>query len=459
VGTIALGGVANRPGHGTEEDGVSTIRTLIMGAAGRDFHDFNTRFRDDPGREVVAFTAAQIPFITDRRYPAGLAGARYPHGIAIHDEVELEDLISAHDVDEVYFAYSDVSYESVMHKAARAQAAGASFVLGDPQRTMLTSTKPIISVCAVRTGCGKSQTTRFIANGLKALGKKVAVVRHPMPYGDLEKQRCQRFASVEDLARHRCTIEEMEEYEPHLAEGHLVFAGVDYADILHAAEKEADVVLWDGGNNDLPFFRPDLHIVVADPHRAGDERRYYPSEVNARLADVFVINKEDSAPAGSIDVLERSLKALAPHARILHAESRIVVDEPAALVGKRVLCVEDGPSLTHGGMKIGAATLAAERAGAAVLVDPRPFLRGSLVDTFGAYPDIGPLLPAMGYSDAQVQDLENTINAVDCDAVLIGTPIDLSRIVRIAKPAQRARYDLVEKAPGSLMEAVSRALS
>jgi predicted GTPase len=429
-----------------------------MGAAGRDFHHFNTRLRNDPSTEVVAFTAAQIPYIVGRTYPPELAGPHYPKGIPIHDEDELPKLLRDRKVQSVHFAYSDTSYDYVMSRSSLVQAAGVDFVLPDPIRTMLPSRKPVISVCAVRTGCGKSQTTRMIAGILEARDVKAAVIRHPMPYGKFLDQRCQRFEVIEDLARHRCTIEEMEEYEPHIAKGFLVFAGVDYGDILEAAEKEADAILWDGGNNDLPFYRPDLHIVVADPHRVGHERSYYPSELNARTADVFVINKEDSAEPEAIEALERSLRGLNPDAAVVHAESPLTVEDPEAIRGKRVLCVEDGPTLTHGGMKFGAAVLAARTYGAAEIVDPRPWVTGAIAETFRTYPEIGPLLPAMGYSPEQITDLEEVINRADCDRVVIGTPIDLSRLVRIGKPAHRVHYALAEKGDVKLSEIVGRFL-
>lgn len=430
-------------------------RVLVMGAAGRDFHNFNTRLREDETREVVAFTAAQIPYIVGRSYPAELAGARYPNGIPIHDESELQHLIRHERIDEVWFSYSDVSYDYVMSRASVVQAAGADFVLPQPRDTMLRSNKPVISVCAVRTGCGKSQTTRFIAGLLKQRGLKVAVVRHPMPYGKLLEQRCQRFETLADLEKHRCTIEEMEEYEPHLTQGFLVFAGVEYAEILDAAQGEADVVLWDGGNNDLPFFKPDLHIVVTDPHRVGHERGYFPGELNARLADIFVINKEDSAEPAHIQALQASLADINADAKIVHANSLVTVDQSHEIRGKRVLCVEDGPTLTHGEMTYGAAVIAAQRLGAAQIVDPRPWVAGSIKETFDKYPNIGPLLPAMGYSKEQIDDLEKTIRRVDADLVLIGTPIDLTRLVDFVKPTARVRYDLEEKGSPTLSEVVN----
>ncbi|MBI5511986.1 MAG: GTPase [Deltaproteobacteria bacterium] len=420
-------------------------RTLIMGAAGRDFHNFNTRYRSDKSHEVVAFTAAQIPYIVGRTYPKEIAGRLYPRGIKIYDESELDRLIAKMKVDEVVFSYSDVPYGYVMNRAAEVQAAGADFVLPDQRATMLKAKKPVISVCAVRTGCGKSQTTRAVAAILNAKGLRVAVVRHPMPYGDLLRQRCQRFATIDDLKVNKCTIEEMEEYEPHLTRGYLVFAGVDYDMILKAAEREADVILWDGGNNDLPFFKPDLHIVVADPHRVGHERGYYPGEVNARLADVFVINKEDSATKENIEALQRSLYGLNPKAAVIHADSKLTVVDGDKLRGRRVLCVEDGPTLTHGDMTFGAAVIAAKRFGASEIVDPRPYVSGTMKEVFAKYPKIGTLLPAMGYSDAQIRDLGSTIARVPCDVVLIGTPIDLTRLIQIQKPALRVGYDLEEK--------------
>jgi len=429
-----------------------------MGAAGRDFHNFNIRFRNDESREVVAFTAAQIPYIVGRTYPASLAGALYPEGIPIHDEEELPSLIREKKIQEVWFSYSDTPYAYVMSLSSVVQEAGADFILSDPHATMIPSGKPIISVCAVRTGCGKSQTTRMIAGLLEKRGLKAAVVRHPMPYGKLLEQRCQRFATIEDLARHKCTIEEMEEYEPHIVKGFLVFAGVDYEEILRAAEKEAQVILWDGGNNDLPFFKPDLHIVVADPHRVGHERNYYPSELNARLADVFVVNKEDSAETADIERLVASLKGLNPGAPIVHADSPISVDSPDALRGKRVLCIEDGPTLTHGEMKFGASVLAAQRFGASEIVDPRPWVCGTIQETFDKYPGIGSLLPAMGYSDDQIRDLETVVNRVECDVVAIGTPIDLARLVKINKPVIRVGYALGEKGEPKLSTLVERFL-
>ena len=424
---------------------MTRTKTLIMGAAGRDFHNFNTLFRNDKTRQIVAFTATQIPYIVGRTYPKELAGKLYPKGIPIHDESELESLIAKHKVREVYFSYSDVPYTVVMSRGSRVQTAGSDFILPDPLPTMLKAKKPVVSVCAVRTGCGKSQTTRAVAGFLKDRGVKVAVVRHPMPYGNLNEQRCQRFETIDDLKRHKCTIEEMEEYEPHLNEGFLVFAGVDYADILKAAQKEADVVLWDGGNNDLPFFKPDLHIVVTDPHRVGHEKSYYPGEINARMADIFVINKEDSAHPDNVRALEQSLKELNSRAKVVHANSKLTVAQADKLRGRRVLCVEDGPTLTHGEMTFGAAVIAAKRYGAAQIVDPRPWVKGTIKETFDKYPKIGTLLPAMGYSEEQIKDLSETIDRVSCDVVLIGTPIDLTRLIKINKTALRVGYDLEQK--------------
>lgn len=420
------------------------IKTVIMGAAGRDFHNFNVVYRDDERYEVVAFTAAQIPNIAGRRYPPSLAGRLYPDGIPIVPESELEELVRRHGVRQVVFSYSDVSYAHVMHRAAVANAAGADFVLLGADATMLASRRPVVAVCAVRTGCGKSQTTRRVAAILRRAGLGVAVIRHPMPYGDLERQRVQRFATVADLARHHCTIEEMEEYEPHLVHGSVVFAGVDYAAILEAAERDADVLVWDGGNNDLPFFRPDLHIVVTDPLRAGHELAYYPGEANLRMADVTIINKVDTAGAEPVERLRRTIRAINPEATVIEAASPVFADHPERLTGARVLVIEDGPSLTHGEMAVGAGTILARRFGAQELVDPRPYAVGSIADAFRQYPGVGPLLPAMGYGDEQVRELEATIARVPCDVVVIGTPVDLARVVRIGKPTVRVRYELQE---------------
>jgi predicted GTPase len=426
-------------------------RVIIMGAAGRDFHNFNLVFRDNEDYEVVAFTATQIPDIAGRAYPTELAGSLYPAGIPIHDEAELPKLIEDLEIDDVVFAYSDVPHEYVMNKCSLVNAAGANFVLMGANETMIKSKKPVVSICAVRTGCGKSQTTRSVAEILLAKGRKVVAIRHPMPYGDLREQVWQRFGEYEDMIKHKCTIEEMEEYEPHIDRGMVVFAGVDYGRILEEAEKEADVVLWDGGNNDASFYKPDLLIVVADPHRVGHELSYYPGEQNLRAADVVVINKEDSAEAGTVDRLVENIKSVNPGATIIHADSPVVFDEDVDLKGKRVLVVEDGPTLTHGGMKLGAGTVAALAAGAE-LVDPREHAVGKMAETYAKYPDIGVLLPAMGYSPEQVADLETTINAVDCDYVVIGTPIDLRKVVKIDKPSVRVRYDLKVKGSPTLEE-------
>ncbi|HEU4527905.1 MAG TPA: cyclic 2,3-diphosphoglycerate synthase [Actinomycetota bacterium] len=422
-------------------------RVLIMGAAGRDFHNFNVVYRDLEAYEVVAFTATQIPFINDRTYPASLAGPRYPEGIRIHDESELSRLIHDLRVDDVVFSYSDVSHEYVMHKASEALAAGANFVLLGPNDTMLDATVPVVSVCAVRTGSGKSQTTRAIAETLKDAGRRVVAVRHPMPYGDLVAQRVQRYATLEDLDRYDTTIEEREEYEPHITTGTIIYAGVDYGAILEQAQAECDVLLWDGGNNDLPFYRPTVNVVVADPLRAGHETSYHPGEANLRMADVVVVNKMDSASADQVDSLLRTVEELNPGATIVKADSRVSVDDPNAIAGKRVLVVEDGPTLTHGEMKFGAGVVAARANGAAEIVDPRPWALGTIDETFRKY-DVGPVLPAMGYSDGQLQEMEKIIDATEADVVVIGTPIDLRRVIDIRKPAVRVRYDL-EIRPGS----------
>jgi predicted GTPase len=434
----------------------ATVNTIIIGAAGRDFHDFNTRYRNNPGYRVVAFTAAQIPDIDGRTYPHELAGDLYPDGIPIHSESDLANLIREHSVDECVMSYSDLPHVEVMHKAALVNAAGADFKMLGAASTMLESTKPVIAVCAVRTGCGKSQTSRRINEVLKELGLKTATIRHPMPYGDLAKQACQRFANYDDLEKHECTIEEREEYEPHLAMGNLVFAGVDYEQILRAAEKEADVILWDGGNNDLPFYKPDLYIVVADPHRAGHELTYYPGETNTRLADIIVINKVGTASAEDVQTVENNVRRVNPGAKIIRAESPVSVDDPDAVRGKRVLVVEDGPTLTHGEMTFGAGHVAARQFGAAAMVDPRPYAVGSIKDTFEKYSHLTEILPAMGYGDNQVSELQQTINAVDCDLVLIGTPIDLERLLEIDKPAMRVLYELDVKAKEQLSSEIER---
>ncbi|MGQ9490178.1 MAG: cyclic 2,3-diphosphoglycerate synthase [Anaerolineae bacterium] len=421
---------------------MSKQKILIMGAAGRDFHNFNTVFRANDNYEVVAFTATQIPNIEGRRYPPELAGERYPQGIPIYPESELTTLIRTLAVDQVVFAYSDISHQYVMTKAATVIAAGADFRLIGPKETMLTSSKPVVAVCAVRTGSGKSQTTRYVANALQRMGKKVVVVRHPMPYGDLVAQKVQRFASYADLDAYNCTIEEREEYEPHLDRGVVVYAGVDYQAILRQAEQEADVVLWDGGNNDLPFFKPDLHIVVADPHRPGHELSYWPGSANFRMADVIVINKVDTADLAPISAVRESAATVNPNAVIIEAASPIFVPDPAAIRGKRVLVIEDGPTLTHGEMKYGAGIVAARRFGAAEIIDPRPYTVGTITETFKQYPEIGTLLPAMGYGGQQIKDLEETIRRVPCDLVILATPIDLTRVAKIYHPIQRVRYEL-----------------
>jgi len=434
------------------------LRTLVMGAAGRDFHDFNVWWKRQRDVEVVAFTAAQIPDIAGRTYPAELAGPAYPNGIPIHPEDQLEALIRDLAVDQVAFAYSDVSHEHVMHMASRVHAAGAEFRLLGPRQTMLHSTKPVIAVGAVRTGCGKSQTSRRVAKILSGLGLKVAVIRHPMPYGDLRRQVCQRFATMADMDAHQCTIEEREEYEPHVAAGSLVFAGVDYEVILHAAEREADVILWDGGNNDLPFYRPDLDIVVTDPHRAGHELRYFPGEANLRMADLVVVNKVDTADAASVEAVEANVRRLNPKAVVLRANSPVTVRDPSLVAGKRVLVVEDGPTLTHGEMRYGAGFVAARKHGAAAIVDPRPYAVGSLKGVFEKYGHLSQVLPAMGYGERQVEELRATIAAVPCDSVLVATPIDLARVVRIDKPATRAIYELDEADHTVLPRAIEQAL-
>lgn len=421
--------------------------TIIIGAAGRDFHNFNTVYRTNKAYNVVAFTATQIPDIDGRKYPSELAGELYPEGIPIYSQDELPKLIEELEVDECVFAYSDISYEDVMGVGAIVNAAGANFTLLGPKGTQLKSNKPVISVCAVRTGTGKSQTSRKIIETLLEHDLKVVAVRHPMPYGDLNAQRVQRFATVEDLKKHNCTIEEMEEYEPHVDRGNIVYAGVDYADILAAAENDpdgCDVILWDGGNNDFSFFKPDLAVTVLDPHRPGHELKYYPGEVSLRTADVAIINKIDSATAEAIQIVENNIKFASPTSTIIKAESKITVDNPEIISGKRVLVVEDGPTLTHGEMKIGAGTVAAERLGAKEMIDPRPFAVGSLIGTFNKYQHIQNVLPAMGYGEQQLKDLEETINNADCDAVIIGTPMDLSRIISINKPYTRVHYDLDE---------------
>jgi predicted GTPase len=432
---------------------MTRTRVLIAGAAGRDFHNFNLVYRDRDAYEVVAFTATQIPNIDGRIYPAALAGSLYPEGIPILPESALEQLVAQHEIDEVVFAYSDVTHEHVMHIGSRALAAGASYRLIAPRETMLTSTKPVVAICAVRTGSGKSQTTRHIAALLRKSGKRVAVLRHPMPYGDLTTQAVQRFERYEDLDAADATIEEREEYEPHLAEGNLVFAGVDYERILRAAEREADVILWDGGNNDTPFIRPDVHVVVVDPHRPGHELRYHPGETNLRMADVCVVNKIDSASQEGIDAVLRSIHDHTRDAKIVLAASPFHVEgDTDDILGKRVLAIEDGPTLTHGEMTYGAAVLAAKQHGASELIDPRPFAVGSIARTFEEYPEIGALLPAMGYGKEQMDDLRETIARSDADLVLIGTPIDLRRLIDVDKPALRITYRLQEMGEPTLRD-------
>jgi predicted GTPase len=415
-----------------------------MGAAGRDFHNFNLYFRDNEQYEVMAFTATQIPEIDDRKYPAELAGKLYPQGIPIYPESELGDLIKSKNVDLVVFAYSDVSYEYVMHKAAFVNACGADFILMGAKNTQVRSIKPVISICAVRTGCGKSQTTRRVIDILKSMGKTVVAIRHPMPYGNLIEQRVQRFATYEDLNKYHCTIEEREEYEPHINNDTVVYAGVDYEAILREAEKESEIIIWEGGNNDLPFYKTDLHISVVDPHRAGDELKYYPGETNLQMADVVVINKMDSADNEDVLTVRENIHKLNPKAVVIDAVSPISVSNPDIINGKRVLVVEDGPTLTHGGMKYGAGVVAARKFSCAELVDPRPFIVGTITETFEKYPKIGMLLPAMGYSSTQIKDLEKTINKTNCDSVIIATPIDLNRIIKIDKPNTRVKYELQE---------------
>lgn len=426
------------------------INTIIVGAAGRDFHNFNMVYRDNDRYNVVAFTAAQIPDIAGRKYPASLAGSLYPKGIPIHVEADLEKLIKKHDVEEVVFSYSDVTYEHVMSIGSRATTAGAHFKILSARDTMIESSKPVVSITAVRTGSGKSQTTRKVANLLQAMGFKVAAIRHPMPYGDLAKQKVQRFASIADLKKHKCTIEEMEEYEPHIVNGTTIYAGVDYAAILEQAEKEADIILWDGGNNDMPFYKPDLNIVVADPLRTGDELGYYPSEANLRMADVVVINKIDSADPMDVNELRHNIRTINPKAQIVEAASPLIVERGEQILGKRVLVIEDGPTLTHGEMEFGAGTVAAEKYGAAELIDPRDWAVGTIKKTFETYPEIGILLPAMGYGEQQIKDLTATINKVPCDLVVIGTPIDLKRVAKFKKPSVRVQYELQEIGEPSL---------
>ncbi|MFV0391361.1 MAG: cyclic 2,3-diphosphoglycerate synthase [Paludibacteraceae bacterium] len=419
-------------------------KVIIIGAAGRDFHNFNTYFRDNEMYDVVAFTAAQIPDIDGRKYPSELAGKLYPAGIPIYSETDLAKLIKELKADICVFAYSDIPYNRVMSISAIVNAAGADFMLLGPAQTQLKSTKPVVAIGAVRTGCGKSQTSRKVIEVLMKMGLKVVAVRHPMPYGNLVEQKVQRFATIDDLKKHKCTIEEMEEYEPHVVRGNVIYAGVDYEAILREAEKEADVIIWDGGNNDFSFYKPDLMITVVDPHRPGNELAYYPGEVTLRVADVVVINKMDSAPPENIQIVRESIEKVNPKAVVIDAASPLTVHQPELIKRRRVLVVEDGPTLTHGEMKLGAGTVAANKYGAKELVDPRPYVVGKLAETFKTYPGIGTLLPAMGYGKQQIADLEKTINNTDCDTVVIATPIDLQRIVKINKPSTKVDYELEE---------------
>jgi len=428
-------------------------RVIIMGAAGRDFHLFNCCYRDNPGFDVVAFTATQIPHIGDRRYPAKLAGTLYPDGIPIHPEEDLGDLLAGHHIDEVIFAYSDVQLSYVDQRRQRVESYGVTFSTFDVDASMLSSQKPVIAITAVRTGCGKSQVSRRITDILRGMGKKTVVIRHPMPYGDLAKQALQRFETYKDLERHDCTIEEREEYEPHINNGVIVYAGADYAAILAEAEKEADVIVWDGGNNDTPFYKPDLWITVTDPHRAGHELEYFPGTENFKRADIILISKVGYADEDKIKVIEENAKKLNPGARVLRRKSPLHVPDPEAIADKRVLVIEDGPTTTHGGMPFGAGVLAATENHAGELVDPRPWAVGEIAETFRQYPDIGDLLPAMGYGDAQIRDLEATVNAVDCDLVLVATPIDLTRLIDIEQPYMRIGYSLPAE-DGALSDAV-----
>ncbi|MBP7589249.1 MAG: GTPase [Thermoanaerobaculia bacterium] len=433
-------------------------RVLILGAAGRDFHNFNVLFRDREEFEVVGFTAAQIPDIAGRTYPPVLAGNLYPKGIPIVAEQELEKLVAAEKVDEAWFSYSDLAHVDVMHLASRSIAAGAHFVLAAAQKTMLTSTKPVVSITAVRTGVGKSQTTRFVSQILKAMGKKVVAVRHPMPYGDLSEQICQRFATYDDLDKHKCTIEEREEYEPHIDNGFVVYAGVDYERILRAAEEEADVILWDGGNNDTSFYTPALQITLVDPHRPGHEATYHPGEVNVLLADLIIVNKVNTADPEKVAAVEATCRRLNPRATILRCNSEIRVSDPAAIRGKRVLVVEDGPTLTHGGMSYGAGWYAAHDNGAAEIVDPSPYAVGTLAATYAKYPNAKGILPAMGYGAEQIRDLEATIRATPADVVVEGTPIELARVLKSDKPIVNVSYELVEREPGTIERALRAAI-
>jgi predicted GTPase len=431
-------------------------KILILGAAGRDFHNFNVLYRDNEDFDVIAFTATQIPGIAGRKYPSSMSGKLYPQGIPILEEKDLDTIIKNKKIDECVLSYSDLSYDYVMHLASRVAAAGATFTILGAAQTMLKSKKPVIAVCAVRTGCGKSQTTRRIVEIFKENGKKAVTVRHPMPYGVLERQRVQRFEKLQDLEKYDCTIEEMEEYEPHIVMGSIIYAGVDYAAILEKAEKEADVIIWDGGNNDTPFYVPDLHVVLTDPLRPGHEIGYYPGEVNLRMADVVIINKIDTAKQEDIMTVLKNIQTYNPKAEIIHTESKVRVLQPEVIKNKRVLIIEDGPTVTHGEMKIGAGTVAAERTGVSEIVDPRPYVVGSIAEAYDHYPEIGKVLPAMGYGKEQMRDLEKTIEATICDAVVIGTPIDLTRFIKINKPSTRVRYELGDEGKAALVDEMKK---
>ena len=433
-------------------------KVVIMGAAGRDFHNFNTLFRDDERYQVVAFTATQIPDIEGRTYPAGLAGSLYPDGIPIVPEEDLEELVREHGVDEVWFSYSDVAHTYVMNKASQVIGWGPHFGVCSATRTMITSSKPIIAITAVRTGVGKSQTTRYVSRILKKLGKRVVAIRHPMPYGDLTKQICQRFETYEDLDRHQCTIEEREEYEPHIDNGFVVYAGVDYEKIVREAEKEADVILWDGGNNDTPFYKPDLHITLVDPHRAGHELSYYPGETNLRISNLLIVNKVDTADPVKVEEVVDNCHRANPSARVIKCRSKITAEQPELIAGKRALVVEDGPTLTHGGMTYGAGWFAAKQAGASEIVDARPYAVGTLKETYDKYPNAAKILPAMGYGEQQIKDLQETINATPADVVVEGTPIELKRIISVNKPVANVTYELEEVEPGVIEEMVEAVL-
>jgi len=437
----------------------TSVNMIILGAAGRDFHDFNVYWKHRTDRNVVAFTATQIPDIDGRRYPAHLSGERYPDGIPIYDQSELESVIREHNVSLGAMAYSDLPYATVMGLAARVNAAGAAFTMLAPRQTMIASGKPVVAVCAVRTGCGKSQTTRRVGTILKDVGKKIAVMRHPMPYGDLSKQVCQRFESLDDLDRHKCTIEEREEYEPHIQAGNLLFAGIDYERILNEAQANADVVLWDGGNNDTPFVKPDLLICVTDPHRAGHELSYYPGEINLRMADVVVVNKVGTANPADVNTVMGNIARINPRAAVVKANSPVTVEDPDAIRGKRVLVIEDGPTLTHGEMTYGAGHVAARKYGAAQIIDPRPYAQGSIKGVFEKYNHLTDVLPAMGYGDGQIAELQETVRNADCDVVIIGTPIDLRRVIEFDKPSVRVLYELDEEDKNVLVEAVRRAVA